>query len=47
MSDLLVPIIVMLVLVFGEAGILHLTGRQKIDWHDVVFNINSGHIVLW
>ncbi|WP_339025734.1 sterol desaturase family protein [Leclercia pneumoniae] len=47
MSDLLIPIIVMLVLVFGEAGILHLTGRQKIDWHDVVFNINSGHIVLW
>lgn len=47
MSDLLVPIIVMLVLVFGEACILQLTGRQKIDWHDVVFNINSGHIVLW
>jgi sterol desaturase/sphingolipid hydroxylase (fatty acid hydroxylase superfamily) len=47
MSDLQVPIVVMLVLVFGEACILQLTGRQKIDWHDVVFNINSGHIVLW
>ncbi|ELV2782744.1 sterol desaturase family protein [Enterobacter cloacae] len=47
MSELLVPVLVMLALVFSEACILHFMLRQKVDWLDVIFNINSGHIVLW
>lgn len=47
MSELLIPILFMIALVFGEACFLQVTGRQKIDWHDIIFNINSGHIILW
>ncbi|CAK9886683.1 MAG: hypothetical protein XXXJIFNMEKO3_03129 [Candidatus Erwinia impunctatus] len=47
MSELLIPVVGMLVFVFGEAVILQLTGRQRVNWHEVIFNLNSGHIVLW
>lgn len=47
MSELLVPVILMMVFVFGEACILQLTGKQRVDWFDVIFNVNSGHIMLW
>ncbi|KNC09537.1 fatty acid hydroxylase [Klebsiella sp. RIT-PI-d] len=47
MSELLYPIIFMLLLVLGEACFLHLSHKRKIDWHDIMFNLNSGHIVLW
>lgn len=47
MSELLVPILFMVAFVFGEACVLQLTGKQKVDWLDVIFNINSGHIMLW
>lgn len=48
MSQFIVPLfIVVIIFIFAEAGFLQVTGRQKIDWHDIVFNINSGHIMLW
>ncbi|MFA0998482.1 MULTISPECIES: sterol desaturase family protein [Pseudomonas syringae group] len=47
MSDLAIPIVIMLLMVTGEAVILRWVRRQPVDWHDVVFNLNSGHIVLW
>jgi len=47
MSELVMPVLAMLVLVLGEACILQLTGRQKVDWREVIFNLNSGHIMLW
>lgn len=47
MSDLLAPIIFMMAFVFAEACVLQWTGRQAIDWRDVIFNVNSGHIILW
>jgi len=47
MSELVIPVLAMLLLVMGEACILQLTGRQKVDWRDVIFNLNSGHIMLW
>ena len=47
MSDLLTPIILMMLFVLVEAGVLQVSGRQKIDWLDVIFNINSGHMMLW
>ncbi|MDR1461653.1 MAG: sterol desaturase family protein [Azoarcus sp.] len=31
----------------GETLILTWTRRQSVDWHDVAFNLNSGHIVMW
>lgn len=39
--------IVMLACVLGEMLIVKLTGRQRIPWKDVIFNLNSGHILLW
>lgn len=47
MSELLIPILFMVAFVLGEACILQVSGRQKVDWRDVIFNINSGHIMLW
>lgn len=47
MSELAWPIAIMLFLVFAEALVLQAGGRQRIDWHDVVFNLNSGHLMLW
>lgn len=47
MMDLVFPILFMLIMVFAEALFLSRTKRQRIDWSDVVFNLNSGHIMLW
>lgn len=47
MSELAWPIAFMLIFVFGEALFLQLSGRQSVDWHDVIFNIDSGHLMLW
>lgn len=47
MSDLAIPIMVMLLAVTSEAVILQWIQRKPVNWHDVVFNLNSGHIVLW
>ncbi|WP_338628718.1 sterol desaturase family protein [Yersinia intermedia] len=47
MNELLIPIILMVIFVVGEALLLKLKGWRQVDWHDVVFNINSGHIMLW
>ncbi|MFK3941452.1 sterol desaturase family protein [Pseudomonas monteilii] len=47
MNELAFPIVVMLLMVTGEAVILRWVRRQTVDWHDVVFNLNAGHIVLW
>lgn len=47
MSDLAIPIIIMLLAVTGEAVILQWMQRKPVDWHDVVFNLNSGHLMLW
>ncbi|MDY4379358.1 sterol desaturase family protein [Pectobacterium brasiliense] len=47
MIDLALPIVFMLVVVIGEALVLQWMQREKVNWHDVVFNLNSGHIMLW
>ncbi|KAA9000113.1 sterol desaturase family protein [Affinibrenneria salicis] len=47
MTDLALPILFMLLLVVGEALVLQLIRREPVNWHDVVFNLNSGHIMLW
>lgn len=48
MSDFIVLLLLgMLLLVIAEACYLQITGREKIDWHDIAFNLNSGNIMLW
>ncbi len=41
------PIFLLIILVLSEMLILSRTGKEKVDWHDVVFNLNSGHLMLW
>ena len=47
MSELVLPVLVMALLVLGEAALLQYGLRRQVHWHDVIFNLNSGHIVLW
>lgn len=47
MMDLIIPIIFMLVVVTGEALILQVIQKVPVNWRDVIFNLNSGHIMLW
>ncbi len=47
MTAIAFPILLMLVLVLTEMAILNRQGRQAVDWHDVVFNLNSGHLMVW
>lgn len=47
MNELTLPIVVMLALVFGEALLVKWRGKEAVDWRDVVFNVNSGQMMLW
>ncbi|VEA67808.1 Uncharacterised protein [Serratia rubidaea] len=47
MTDLVIPIAVMLLVVLGEALWLQWRQACSVDWQDVIFNLNSGHIMLW
>ncbi|NPD15537.1 sterol desaturase family protein [Xinfangfangia sp. D13-10-4-6] len=47
MTAVAIPILLMVVLVLAEMIELNRSGRQQVDWHDVVFNLNSGHLMLW
>ncbi len=46
MSELIIPVVLMLLFVLGEALILRFNSQQTVDWHEVIFNLNSGHIML-
>ncbi|MGU3575086.1 sterol desaturase family protein [Brucellaceae bacterium C25G] len=41
------PILLLIILVLSEMIIISRTHQEKVDWHDVVFNLNSGHMMLW
>lgn len=47
MNELTLPIVVMLALVFGEALLVKWRGKETVNWRDVVFNVNSGQMMLW
>lgn len=47
MSAVAFPILLLVVLVLTEMLILNRNGKNAVDWHDVVFNLNSGHLMLW
>ena len=37
----------MLIFVTGEALLLRYVAGHQVDWHDIIFNLNSGHMMLW
>src|SRR5471032_1520812 len=47
MVDLIIPIVFMLAVVLGEACLLQYLRKEPVNWRDVMFNLNSGHVVLW
>lgn len=47
MSELVIPVLAMAVLVLGEAAVLQWGLARQVNWQDVIFNLNSGHIMLW
>ncbi|MFT0211955.1 sterol desaturase family protein [Pseudomonas sp. F1_0610] len=47
MNDLTFPIIFMLIMVTLEGLYLEFKRHIVVDWHDISFNLNSGHIMLW
>ncbi|WP_312926199.1 sterol desaturase family protein [Atlantibacter hermannii] len=47
MNELVYPVVLMIFFVLSEACILRFIKRQQVDWLDIIFNINSGHIMLW
>lgn len=47
MSELIIPVILMLLFVLGEALLLKFNRPQTVNWHELIFNLNSGHIMLW
>lgn len=47
MNELAIPIVIMLLFVLAEALYLRWNRRLQVDWQDVMFNLNSGHLMLW
>ena len=44
---LVLPSALLLVLVAIEAFVLRVVQKKDVPWNEVVFNLNSGHTVLW
>lgn len=47
MNELTFPIIFMLLVVVAEGLIITKTQKGTVSWQELVFNLNSGHIMLW
>jgi sterol desaturase/sphingolipid hydroxylase (fatty acid hydroxylase superfamily) len=47
MNALAIPLLVMLLLVVADAVLLRRFRGEHTPWSDVIFNLNSGHILLW
>lgn len=47
MNELTFPIIFMLSVVIAEGWIIAKTQDTAIRWRELIFNLNSGHIMLW
>ena len=45
--NLALPLLLMLLLAFGEMLFRAKFRGEFVSWRDVVFNLNSGHIVMW
>ena len=44
---LILPSILLLVMVAIEAFVLRVVQRKEVPWHQLVFNLNSGHTIMW
>ena len=47
MNELTFPIIFMLLVVIAEGLVITKTQKGTVSWQELVFNLNSGHIMLW
>lgn len=47
MIDLALALALMLIFVVSEALVLQWIKREPVNWREVVFNLNAGHIMLW
>ncbi|HCM64587.1 MAG TPA: fatty acid hydroxylase [Morganella sp. (in: Bacteria)] len=47
MNELTFPVIFMVIIVVAEAAVIARKSPVSFRWRDVVFNLNSGHIMLW
>lgn len=47
MNELTFPVIFMVIIVVAEAAVIARKSPASFRWRDVVFNLNSGHIMLW
>ena len=47
MIELVIPFIIMLVFIIIEASILQRIKKTTVNWPDIIFNLNSGHLMLW
>lgn len=47
MNELTFPIIFMLAVVIIEGLIITRSHHQSVNWRELTFNLNSGHIMLW
>lgn len=47
MIELVMPFIIMIVLIMVEAFTLQYIKKTAVNWSDIIFNLNSGHLMLW
>jgi sterol desaturase/sphingolipid hydroxylase (fatty acid hydroxylase superfamily) len=45
--ELAAPLIILLCFIILEALILQFIKKIDVNWKDIIFNLNSGHIILW
>ena len=46
-GNLAIPLLLMLLACYVELFALQRWRGIDIEWHDTVFNLNSGHVILW
>lgn len=47
MNPFALSFLVMLAFILAELAVLKFRHRQPVPWVDVVFNLNSGHVLMW
>jgi hypothetical protein len=47
MINLFLGILALLLMVLLELCYLHFVEKQAIPWREIIFNLNSGHIMTW
>lgn len=47
MVELAFPFVIIMILIVAEAIFLQKIKKATINWPDIIFNLNSGHLMLW